>query len=286
MNWLRWYSGTASDPKFLVVSRKSGQNVAAVIAVWAMLLERASEDSRTQPNATERGCIEGFDCEAADAVLGLDDGAACSIVEAMHERGLLSDGRISNWEKRQPKREDGSAERAKKWREKNASERKRTLANARGEESRVEERREEEERREGEARAPEDTTPKPSAPSRPSRSAKKPQPEKSRFGENGNVLLTAGEYAALCQKFTPELTDKAVAFLDLHIGAKGKDEYKSHNLAMQKWVFDAVKEREQRHGGPSRASPQSRPMTRDEQVRAHNDAVFQQLMEESRGLQS
>lgn len=69
-------------------------------------------------------------------------------------------------------------------------------------------------------------------------------PEKLKFGEHGNVLLTPEEHSGLCRKFTPELTEKAVAFLDLHIGAKGKDEYKSHSLAMQKWVFDAVRERE------------------------------------------
>ena len=56
MNWFRWYTGTATDPKFLVVARLAGQNVAAVVAVWAMLLERASdagERDRTQTNARE-----------------------------------------------------------------------------------------------------------------------------------------------------------------------------------------------------------------------------------------
>ena len=80
-----------------------------------------------------------------------------------------------------------------------------------------------------------------------------PAPDKLKLGENGNVFLTQKEHDNLCQKFTPELTEKAIAFLDLHIGAKGKDEYSSHNLALQKWVFDAVKEREARQ---SRASPQ------------------------------
>lgn len=143
MNWFRWYAGTASDPKFLVVAKRAGQNVASVIAVWSMLLERASEcgeRNRTQSNAEERGCIAGFDCEAADAVLGLDDGAACKIVAAMEARGLIACGRIVNWEKRQPKREDGSAERAKAWRESkrtNANERTQTQPTARVEESRI-----------------------------------------------------------------------------------------------------------------------------------------------------
>ncbi|MGR9076239.1 hypothetical protein [Rhizobium leguminosarum] len=43
----------------------------------------------------------------------------------MADKGMISDGRFSSWEKRQPKREDGAAERAREWRE-----RKRTQANA------------------------------------------------------------------------------------------------------------------------------------------------------------
>lgn len=85
------------------------------------------------------------------------------------------------------------------------------------------------------------------------RKERQPEPEKNRFGEYGNVRLFQEEYARLCEKFTPELTDKAIAFLDLHIGAKGKDEYKSHNMALQKWVFDAVRERESKK---LQASPQ------------------------------
>ena len=55
MNWFRWYTGTATDPKFLVVARLSGQNVASVVAVWAMLLERAS-DGVTQCDASVTQC--------------------------------------------------------------------------------------------------------------------------------------------------------------------------------------------------------------------------------------
>ncbi len=99
-------------------------------------------------------------------------------------------------------------------------------------------------------------------------------PEKSRYGENGNVLLTREEHAGLCRKFTPELTQKAIAFLDLHIGAKGRNEYKSHNLAMQKWVFDAVKEREFRQ---ARASPGAPPgawkSTAQRRLEANNQAA-------------
>ncbi len=74
--------------------------------------------------------------------------------------------------------------------------------------------------------------------------------EKKAYGDNAFVLLTADEHIKLCEKFTPDLTTKAINFLDLHIGSKGKDPYKSHYLALQKWVFDAVREREARYGQP------------------------------------
>lgn len=123
MNWFRWYTGTATDPKFLVVARSSGQNVAAVVAVWAMLLERASDGvtrgdaSVTQCDATKRGFVTGFDCESADVLLGLEPGASAAILEALRKKGLLSGDEVTNWKKRQPKREDSSAERTRAYRE-------------------------------------------------------------------------------------------------------------------------------------------------------------------------
>lgn len=98
MEWLKWFVGATTDPKFAVVAKRSGQNMASVIAVWAMLLERAGQ-------ADERGEIEGFDCEGADIVLGLEDGAACSIMQAMQAKGLIDGECITNWDKRQRREE-------------------------------------------------------------------------------------------------------------------------------------------------------------------------------------
>lgn len=98
MEWFRWFEGSTNDPKFMVVARRSGQPVAFVLAVWAMLLERASA-------ATPRGNIDGFDCESADALLGMPDGAACTIVEAMQAKSLIDGERVCKWEERQPSRE-------------------------------------------------------------------------------------------------------------------------------------------------------------------------------------
>lgn len=115
---------------------------------------------------------------------------------------------------------------------------------------------------------------KPRAPSSPAPKKVQPKPEKKKYGANGNVMLTDEEHSRLCENYTPELTEKAIALLDLHIGAKGKDEYKNHSLAMQKWVFDAVREREARSPGSSRASPQQPPVKSwiDRESEANMDA--------------
>ena len=90
---------------------------------------------------------------------------------------------------------------------------------------------------------------KESAPARPPvRSVRTGEGDpKQRHGEYGNVLLTTEELARLREDYGPEATDEAVALLDQHLGASRKrDPYKSHYLAMRKWVFDAVAERRQK----------------------------------------
>ena len=114
MEWLRWYIGCSTDPKFRVVAKKTGHPVASVLAVWAMLLERAG-------TSEDRGSISGFDCESADAALDLDDGSACAILDTLTEKGLIVSGAVAKWQERQPIRErieDSSTERVKAYREK------------------------------------------------------------------------------------------------------------------------------------------------------------------------
>ena len=98
MEWFRWFEGSTTDPKFAVVARRTGYPVAFVIAVWAQLLERASASK-------ERGCIDGYDCEGADVFLGLPDGAACAIEQALKDKGLIDEYRVCKWEQCQVKRE-------------------------------------------------------------------------------------------------------------------------------------------------------------------------------------
>lgn len=113
MEWLRWYHGACSDAKWPLIARKSGTCVGIVVSVWAALLEQASQDE-------ERGSIEGFDPETYDVLYGYEDGTCAAVLKAMTEKGLIADGCIAAWQKRQPKRErdDLSTERVRRYREK------------------------------------------------------------------------------------------------------------------------------------------------------------------------
>lgn len=79
---------------------------------------------------------------------------------------------------------------------------------------------------------------------------KKKKSVKDKYGEFQNVLLTNEEYERLADDFGADLRDKAISFLDAYIEEKGYKS-KSHNLAIRRWVIDAVNENEskpQRYG--------------------------------------
>lgn len=67
----------------------------------------------------------------------------------------------------------------------------------------------------------------------------KKKPAKQKYGEYQNVLLTENEYENLANSFGYDLANKAIAFLDAYIEEKGYKS-KSHNLAIRRWVIDAV----------------------------------------------
>lgn len=75
--------------------------------------------------------------------------------------------------------------------------------------------------------------------------ASKPKQEKHKYGEYGHVFLTDGERDRLFNDYGETETMKAIKYLDDCIEMKGY-KYKSHNLALRKWVFNALKEDELR----------------------------------------
>ncbi len=98
-----------NDPKWRTIARLSQQRIGDVIAVFIHVLDCAS-------NATERGRTQNLNPEDIASALDLDTPQVESILAAMQGRVLQGDA-VAAWEKRQPVREDGSAERSKAWRE-------------------------------------------------------------------------------------------------------------------------------------------------------------------------
>jgi len=100
MDWFRWHHGSVTDPKFQLVARKSGASLPDVLAVWAYILETASQ-------SVERGDFGLVDCEALDCLFGFPatETRTAAILKAMQERALVEGSRVASWEKRQPKRE-------------------------------------------------------------------------------------------------------------------------------------------------------------------------------------
>jgi hypothetical protein len=108
--WLRLWHDMPTDPKFRVIARKSGRPISEVLSVFVLMLTNASS------NDVERGALLNWSDEDAAAALDLDPAHVTAIHAAMQGKTLDSD-KLSGWAKRQPKREDNSADRVKAFRE-------------------------------------------------------------------------------------------------------------------------------------------------------------------------
>jgi len=125
--WFRLWHEMPNDPKWRTIARVSKQRIGDVISVYLHVLVEASA------NATERGRTQSVCVESIATALDLDDDQVHAILDAMQGRVLDGDC-VVGWSKRQPEREDGSAERAKAWRERKKEERERTRTQPNAEE--------------------------------------------------------------------------------------------------------------------------------------------------------
>ena len=82
---------------------------------------------------------------------------------------------------------------------------------------------------------------------------KKKEPKDS-YGTLENVKLTIDEYNRLVADYGYDATQKAIEYLDGYIADKG---YKSkdNNRALRRWVFDAVREQEQKRARLNNQAP-------------------------------
>jgi DnaD/phage-associated family protein len=109
-SWFRSWHGAPTDNKWLVIARRAGASPGVVSATFWALLDYASQ-------ADDRGSVAGFDIETYAEFSGFTPGTIDAVLCAMAEKNVIVDGRLTAWDKRQPKREDDSYERVKRHRE-------------------------------------------------------------------------------------------------------------------------------------------------------------------------
>ncbi|MFC3227355.1 hypothetical protein ACFOGJ_08950 [Marinibaculum pumilum] len=109
-DWFRSHHGAPTDPKWQMIARRAGVRPGDVAAVWWALMDFASQHE-------DRGSIDGFDPEELAAAYGYEEDEVAKILAALEGKGLIADGRLTAWDKRQTKRDDDSAERVRAHRE-------------------------------------------------------------------------------------------------------------------------------------------------------------------------
>ena len=116
MDWFRSWHGAPTDNKWLVIARRAGVQPVIVSAVFWALLDYASQQE-------DRGSVVGFDVETFAIWSGWNDDDIAAIIDAMRTKNVIdATGRLTAWDKRQPKREDDSAERVRKHRQRKRDE--------------------------------------------------------------------------------------------------------------------------------------------------------------------
>jgi len=119
-DWFRSWHGAPTDPKWLGIARRAGIAPGIAVAIAWALMDRASQSE-------DRGSIHGFDAEGLAYFFGCEPDQVDAVVAAMTDKGMISEGRFTSWEKRQPKREDDSAKRVREHRERNRQQEKRDV---------------------------------------------------------------------------------------------------------------------------------------------------------------
>ena len=107
VDWFRSWHGAPTDPKWLVIAKRANVRPIDVSGFAWALLDHASQ-------AENRGFVADFDFETYSALMGVEETESRSIYAAMEAKEIIVSGRIAKWEKRQPRREDSSAERMAK----------------------------------------------------------------------------------------------------------------------------------------------------------------------------
>lgn len=102
MDWFRSHHGAPTDPKWLLIAKRAGVRPIHVSGTWWAMLDHGSQHA-------DRGYVGDFDIETFAMFAGMEEDHVSRIVTTLGDKGMIVDGYIANWGKRQPKREDESA---------------------------------------------------------------------------------------------------------------------------------------------------------------------------------
>jgi hypothetical protein len=122
MDWFRSWHGAPTDQKWLLIAKRGETQPGVVSAIVWALFDFASR------NESDRGSVADFDIETYAAYSGFDEITISRVIECLKEKNVIDNGRLTAWDKRQPKREDNSTGRVHKHR--NAVKRGETQSNA------------------------------------------------------------------------------------------------------------------------------------------------------------
>lgn len=109
MDWFRHYHGCAFDPKWRTVARRARASIERVNFVWDSLMEHASSND-------DRGSVAGWSAELVADHLMCEADEIAAIRREFDEIGVIADGRLAAWGKRQPS-DSTAAERMRRLRE-------------------------------------------------------------------------------------------------------------------------------------------------------------------------
>lgn len=109
-DWWRSWHGAPTDGKWLAVAKRAGVAPILVSATAWALFDYASQHQ-------DRGSIAGFDIESYAIWAGAEESDVTATIQAMTDKQIIRDGRLTAWEKRQPQREDHSTARVRAFRQ-------------------------------------------------------------------------------------------------------------------------------------------------------------------------
>lgn len=92
LSWWRSWHGAPTDHKWPVIAARSGVKVGIVSAIAWALLDYASQQE-------DRGSVVGFDPEEYAVYSGFSEDEIRAVIQAMTDKGIIVDGRLTNWEK-------------------------------------------------------------------------------------------------------------------------------------------------------------------------------------------